>query len=71
MTGGIGLATTRAWDTMTESHERYLSSFDPRIPPSAFISAADVQRRGSVMPLAERCLEDIGPRRDGVEPADR
>ncbi len=59
VTGGIGLATTSAWDTMVEGHQRYLSSFDPRVPPSAFVSEADVQRRGAVMPIAERCLEDL------------
>ncbi len=67
VTGATGLATQRVWDSMVEGHRPYLKSFEPRIPPSAFVSEADVLRRGEVMPLSERCLEDLGRPQDAED----
>ncbi|MDG1410307.1 MAG: hypothetical protein P8L46_01325 [Acidimicrobiales bacterium] len=33
-------------------------SFAPRVPPSLHISHADARRQGTIVPLAERCIED-------------
>jgi len=33
-------------------------SFRPRIPPSIHISHADAVRRGIIVPVPERCIED-------------
>jgi len=58
VTGPIGNAHSRSWDLARDKTKQYNHSFDPRIPPSLFVSERDRQRAGQVMPISERCIED-------------
>ena len=55
--GPTGNGFSNAWDTMAESSEAYVESFNPRIPPSLFISQRDRTRLNLPIPLAERRIE--------------
>jgi hypothetical protein len=55
--GPTGNGFSNAWDTMAESSDAYIESFDPRIPPSLFISQRDKTRLNQPIPLIERRLE--------------
>lgn len=56
--GPTGYAWSGAWQRLDESGADYLRSFDPRIPPSVFLSPSDLTRSIHPVPLAERCIED-------------
>lgn len=58
--GAIGYGWSNAWDTMAESSDAYVKSFDPRIPPSLFISQRDRTRLNQPIPLVERRIEAHG-----------
>ena len=46
-------------DAIEEGSEAYNRSlFNPHLPPSTHISHNDVIRRGLVIPVSERCIED-------------
>lgn len=60
--GGIGAATSAAWDQMETNKSAYLKSFDRRLPPSLHISERDRVRAGDPIPTSERCIEDWVPR---------
>lgn len=63
--GITGWLYSRGWDQVASTSSSYRRSFeDPRIPPSLHVSERDRRRRGSVVPLVERCLEDQGRRGD-------
>ena len=55
--GPTGYGFSNAWDAMAESSEAYIDSFDPRIPPSLFISQRDRTRLNRPVPLVERRIE--------------
>lgn len=56
--GPTGYAWSSTWQRLDESGADYLRSFDPRIPPSVFLSPSDLTRSTHPVPLAERCIED-------------
>ncbi|MDE0374857.1 MAG: hypothetical protein OXK16_02705 [bacterium] len=56
--GPTGYAFSGAWQRLDEDGAKYLRSFDPRIPPSVFLSPSDLTRSVHPVPLAERCIED-------------
>ena len=56
--GPTGYAWSGAWQRLDEDGADYLRSFDPRIPPSVFLSPSDLTRSIHPVPLAERCIED-------------
>lgn len=58
--GPTGYNWSKAWDLLDRDGEKYLESFDRRIPPSEFVSKRDRTRHNIPIPLAERCLEDLG-----------
>lgn len=60
VTGPTGNAFSNAWEQLDRHGDAYMKSFDPRIPPSLFVSERDRTRMGSPMPLSERCIEDYG-----------
>ena len=49
---------SQGWKRLEEDGNRYMKSFDPRVPPSLFISQRDATRHNMPMPLVERCIED-------------
>lgn len=57
--GPTGYNWSGAWELLDERGEKYLESFDRRIPPSEFVSKRDRTRLNIPIPLAERCLEDL------------
>ena len=55
----IPLPTSGLLDAIEEGSEAYNRSLsDPHLPPSTHISHNDVIRRGLVIPVSERCIED-------------
>jgi hypothetical protein len=56
--GPTGAMLSRGWDAMSRGSEAYNKSFDPKIPPSVFVSARDLTRSNHPVPLVERCIED-------------
>ena len=56
--GPTGFQWSAAWRRLEEDGPAYLRSFDPKIPPSVFVSAGDLTRSVHPVPLAERCIED-------------
>lgn len=69
--GPTGFAWSGAWQRLDESGADYLRSFDPRIPPSVFLSPSDLTRSIHPVPLAERCIEDWGQRPGNQEEGPR
>ncbi len=55
--GPTGNGFSNAWDAMAESSDAYVRSFDPRIPPSIFVSERDRTRLNQPIPLVERRIE--------------
>ena len=71
--GPTGWVWSNAWDHLDRDGEAYLESFDPRIPPSEFVSKRDRTRHNIPVPLVERRLgeEAVTPNHYlilGVEP---
>jgi hypothetical protein len=64
--GPTGNAFSNAWDAMAESSDAYVESFDPRIPPSLFISQRDRTRLNRPIPLVERRIEAYSEDDDGL-----
>ena len=64
--GPTGNGFSNAWDTMAESSDAYVESFDPRIPPSLFVSQRDRTRLNQPIPLVERRLEAYNDGDDGL-----
>ena len=60
ITGPTGFVNSPTWDSMAAGRHAYTRSFDPRVPASLHISQRDGARNGSVIPIAERCIEDWG-----------
>ena len=58
--GPTGWVVSRTWDAVDKGGDAYVKSFDPRLPPSTFVSERDRRRANMPMPLAERCIEDWG-----------
>ena len=56
--GPTGYQWSGAWRRLEEDGPAYLRSFDPRIPPSVFLSPSDLTRSVHPVPVAERCIED-------------
>ena len=58
--GATGWSFSNAWDLLEKDGDAYLRSMEKEamIPPSLFVSARDLTRHGSPMPIAERCIED-------------
>ena len=56
--GPTGWMWSRGWDAMEKGSSAYVKSFDPRVPPSLFVSARDSTRSNLPVPLVERCIED-------------
>ena len=56
--GPTGYQWSNAWKRLEDDDGSYLSSFDPRIPPSIHISSRDKTRANMAVPLVERCIED-------------
>jgi hypothetical protein len=55
--GPTGYNFSNAWDAVAESSEAFVESFDPRIPPSLFVSQRDKTRLNQPIPLVERRIE--------------
>ena len=58
VTGPVGNAHSRSWDMASTHNKKYNQSFDPRVPPSLFVSERDRKRANQPMPVSERCIED-------------
>lgn len=58
ITGPTGWAHSRSWRRVESDGAAYLKSFDPRIPPSLYISERDRTRHKMPIPVIERCIED-------------
>lgn len=58
--GRNGYALSGSYDVIADGQKAYGESFDPRLPPSLFVSERDRTRSGMAMPLVERCIEDHG-----------
>ena len=56
--GPTGYQWSGAWRRLEEDGPAYMRSFDPRIPPSVFLSPSDLTRSVHPVPVAERCIED-------------
>ena len=56
--GPTGFQWSDAWKRLEEDGTAHLRSFDPKIPPSAFLSPSDLTRSNHPVPLVERCIED-------------
>ncbi len=56
--GPIGDLYSNAWKLLETDGDRYLESFDRRVPPSLHISQRDRTRWNMPVPLPERCIED-------------
>lgn len=53
------IQNSRLMDTIADGSVAYNRSMDrPHLPPSTHISHNDAVRRGMVMPVGERCIED-------------
>ncbi len=65
--GPTGYNWSGAWDLLDKDGDKYLESFDRRIPPSEFVSKRDRTRQNIPVPLVERCIEDFAaePTEDG------
>jgi len=61
VTGPTGNVFSNAWDQLDQHGDAYMKSFDPRVPPSIFVSERDRTRHNQPMPIVERCLEDRRP----------
>ena len=66
--GATGASFSNAYDMLERDGGAYLRSMesDPVLPPSLFVSENDRLRHNRAVPLAERCLEDVG--NPNVEP---
>ena len=60
--GMSGNSLSGAYDLLEKDDGAYMRSMqtDPILPPSLFVSERDRVRHANVVPLAERCIEDIG-----------
>lgn len=56
--GPTGWQWSNAWNHLERDGQAYLRSFDPRLPPSLYVSQRDRTRAGRPIPLPERCIED-------------
>lgn len=56
--GPTGWMWSRGWDTMAEHQEAYVKSFDPRLPPSTFVSERERTRQNIPIPLVERMIRE-------------
>ena len=73
------MPTGRLMDTIAATSDAYNRSIDrPHLPPSTHVSHNDAVRRGLIMPVSERCIEDwdepplvIDPAELDVAPEDR
>lgn len=54
--GPTGYNFSSAWDRMAEGSNAFVKSFDPRIPPSIFVSERDRTRLNHPVPLPERLI---------------
>lgn len=71
ITGMIGASMSGAYDLLEKDDGAYLRSMErePTLPPSLFVSERDRVRLGKVVPLSERCIEDVN-NVDAVRPGD-
>ena len=56
--GPTGAMWSNGWEAMAKGSDAYVKSFDPKIPPSIFVSERDRTRGNIPVPLVERCIED-------------
>lgn len=56
--GPPGNMGSDGWDAMAKGKDAYVKSFDPKIPPSLFVSERDRTRHNIPIPLSERVIED-------------
>lgn len=66
--GPTGAMWSNGWDAMAKGSDAYIKSFEPKIPPSIFVSARDRTRGNIPIPLVERCIEDWARTEDEGEP---
>lgn len=66
ITGMTGYSFSQAYTLLEKDGGAYMRSLqkEPQLPPSLFVSERDRVRHANAIPLAERCLEDIGARGD-------
>ncbi|GJM37263.1 MAG: hypothetical protein DHS20C19_06300 [Acidimicrobiales bacterium] len=64
------MPNNRLIDTIGETHRSYNESINRRLPPSTHVSHNDALRRGLVMPMSERCVEDWDAPSVAVDPAE-
>lgn len=57
-----GASLSGAYELLEKDDGAYIRSMqkEPPLPPSLFVSERDRVRHGNAIPLAERCIEDIG-----------
>ncbi len=58
--GPTGWMWSNGWDEMERGSKAYIDSFNPRIPPSIFVSERERSRSNMPIPVVERCIEDWG-----------
>lgn len=55
--GPTGWMWSSGWDVMAENARAYVNSFEPKVPPSLFVSERDRRRYNIPIPVSERMLE--------------
>lgn len=56
--GPTGWMWSKGWDAMAENTSAYVKSFDPKVPPSIFISERERTRHNIPIPLSERMVAE-------------
>ena len=71
ITGMTGASLSGAYELLEKDDGAYIRSMqkEPVLPPSLFVSERDRVRYSEAVPLAERCIEDVG-RDDAVDVRD-
>ena len=56
--GPTGFVFSAAWEQMAENGDAFLKSFDPKVPPSIFVSERDLTRLNHPVPITERLIAE-------------
>ena len=56
--GPTGFVFSAAWEQMAENGDAFLKSFDPKVPPSIFVSERDLTRLNHPVPITERLISE-------------